>query len=646
MKRLALASMAATIISLPMMTQASAQTAAPDNVQSGRTIEAFLGSDLANVQGYPANTEVKMEVVRNGVVVGSKTATTDGDGFLEINHVGGADCWDEPATPDIMGGDVIRTTTAGDPEGVVDHATVRDVDINFDAEDGMVTDPAAGTITIKGHARSLENAPIEAGDALELRLNKGSTDLWDSNNRKDLREDVGANVQPDGSFTHVLNVSPQDAQDWQNSPGEVFLEWSAGAGAGEEEEVSPPAIFVADEGEGGIPGCPATAEDAMTQSSSQFINTETVQQDFTLSGVAFGATGVQVSVPGMEQPVDAVLNPGAFDPNDPAAVKQHQTWTAAIPPSALANIPEGEFQASATFQGEGVRNTPSTLSLIKDTVRPAEPTATPPGGSYNTQQNVSLETEDGASIHYRLNGTDPTPASPKFSQPIPVSSSQTVKAIAVDKSGNSSGVSSFDYVIRQATSLEFNASSPVLTFGQPTALSGTLTSEGSPVAGKPVILEQKPAGEGSYSPVPGQPEGGIVTAAEGSFRLGGVKPEKNTVYRARFVTEAELKPSAVIERVNVKVRLTNATAATDLRLGGSRVIAGAVLPSHTGTVKVTIRRGATVVDTREVALSETSRYRLSYTPQATGRYSVSVSFARDADHLGNTSPVKSFRVIR
>lgn len=635
LKKLILASMTAAVICLPMTTnQAFAQTEAPDNVKNGRTVEAFLGSDLTNVQGYPPNTEVTMEVLRNGVVVGSKTMTTDAQGFMEINHVGGADCWDEPATPDIMGGDVIRTTTAGDAEGVTDHVTVRDVAIDFD---NVATDPAAGTITVTGHARSLENAPIEPGDVLELRLNKGGTDLWDSSNRKDLRENVSANVQPDGSFTHVLNVGQQDAQDWQNSPGEMFLEWSAGAGTGEEEEVAPPAIFVADEGEGGVPGCPPTAEDAMTQSSSQFINARMIeeQRSLTLSGVAFNATGVNVSVP------DGGQHAATLSSTD-----GHQTWTVEIPAGELAALPEGSFQASATFEGPGVRTTPSTLNLEKDTVLPADPTATPGAGSYNAQQAVTLNGEAGTDLHYTVNGSDPTATSPKFGQQLQVTASQTIKAISVDRAGNASGIATFDYVIRENTSLELGSTSAALNFGQRTTLSGTLTSEGAPLGNKPVILEQRAAGEGSFSPVPNQPAGGTVTAEDGSFSLAGVKPDKNTTYRARFSTEAGFKPSASSLQINVRVRVTNATSAKDLKLGRKRVIAGAVVPAHTGTVKVIIKKGTQVVATRNVALNDDSRYRLAYKPATVGRYSVSVIRARDADHLAGTSPTKVFRVIR
>ncbi|MBA2442073.1 MAG: chitobiase/beta-hexosaminidase C-terminal domain-containing protein [Rubrobacter sp.] len=634
-KKLILALMAAALLMLSVLAP-TAQAA----VKDGRSIEAFYGRDLVLIRGYSENTDVRVDVLRgaNDVVVGSTTQSTDETGELEINHGGAGDCWGDPVTPDIMPGDTVRTTVLdaqGNETGDVDSTTVRDVFVDFDKA-VVGTD----TITVEGHARSLDNAPIVPGsDALELRLNAAGF-TWDANNgRKDLREDVAGSLNPDGSFTHVFNVSAADAGNAQASGFDQIMEWSLAPTDPGVEASSEITVF--DEDEGVPPGCPARAQDALTQSSHPVVNLETVQQDMTLSGTSYGATGVKVSVPGGAQH-DATLLPV-----DPAAPDGHQTWTAAIPASELAALPQGEFLASAAFEGAGVRTTPSTLSILKDTEAPANPTATPKAGSYNTQQAVTLNGEDGAAIHYTVNGTDPTKTSREFGAQIQVTASQTIKALAVDKAGNQSEVASFAYTIREATALELNSSRPDLTFGQATTLSGKLTSEGNALAGKPVILERRPAGASGYSPVPGQPADGLVTGADGSFRLTGVKPDKNTAYRARFVTQAEFKPSASpIERVNVKVRISNATPTTDLKLGGSRVISGQVSPAHTGSAKVTVKRGTTVVATKVVSLSDTSRYRLSFKPASTGNYSVSASFAKDADHLGNTSPVKSFKVIR
>lgn len=126
----------------------------------------------------------------------------------------------------------------------------------------------------------------------------------------------------------------------------------------------------------------------------------------------------------------------------------------------------------------------------------------------------------------------------------------------------------------------------------------------------------------------------------------GVKPDKNTVYRVSFATAADLKLSSSIARINVKVKITNATSTKNISLGGRKLIVGAVRPDHSDTVRVIVKRGTNVVATRNVSLNDSSRYRFSYKPNARGRYSVSVSVARDADHLAGTSPAKSFRVTR
>lgn len=57
------------------------------------------------------------------------------------------------------------------------------------------------------------------------------------------------------------------------------------------------------------------------------------------------------------------------------------------------------------------------------------PTFTPPGGSYTTPQNVSINcTTSGASIKYTTDGTEPTESSSEYSGPINVNSSMVIKA--------------------------------------------------------------------------------------------------------------------------------------------------------------------------------------------------------------------------
>lgn len=81
------------------------------------------------------------------------------------------------------------------------------------------------------------------------------------------------------------------------------------------------------------------------------------------------------------------------------------------------------------------------------------------------------------------------------------------------------------------TDLTLNANPETLQPGRSTRLSGKLaTSRGNALPGEEVILEQRPAGtDGAFREL-----ATLTTKPDGTFRLSGVEPSKDTVYRARF----------------------------------------------------------------------------------------------------------------
>ena len=197
-----------------------------------------------------------------------------------------------------------------------------------------------------------------------------------------------------------------------------------------------------------------------------------------------------------------------------------------------------------------------------------------------------------------------------------------------------------------AASLTLSASPAKIDHGKKTTLSGKLTSGSEPVPGKRVIVEQKPAGATKFSKTPGQPTAGLLTNSQGNFKLTGVAPKKNTDYRLRFAGAKGLKAStSPVQRVGVKVVLTLDAPPASVKAGSAVRLTGSVTPSHTGTVKLLIKRGTSTVATRDVELGS-SRYALSYKPASTGNYSVAASFARDDDHLGDRSPIRKFKAVR
>ena len=80
------------------------------------------------------------------------------------------------------------------------------------------------------------------------------------------------------------------------------------------------------------------------------------------------------------------------------------------------------------------------------------PTFSPTAGSYAATQSVKLsDATSGATIYYTTNGTAPTTSSTLYTGPISLSSSGTLKAIAVAAGLTNSAVGSATYTIQQAT---------------------------------------------------------------------------------------------------------------------------------------------------------------------------------------------------
>lgn len=83
--------------------------------------------------------------------------------------------------------------------------------------------------------------------------------------------------------------------------------------------------------------------------------------------------------------------------------------------------------------------------------RVAAPVFTPGAGAVLAGTKVSIATTtEGASIHYTVDGTEPTADSALYTEPIEVSEAMTIKAIAVKEGAENSEVVVAEYTIREA----------------------------------------------------------------------------------------------------------------------------------------------------------------------------------------------------
>lgn len=92
------------------------------------------------------------------------------------------------------------------------------------------------------------------------------------------------------------------------------------------------------------------------------------------------------------------------------------------------------------------------------------PTYSLASGTYNEPQTVSLSAADGCTIYYSTDGSDP---SIEYTEPISVTATTTIKAIARDAEGRESDVAKATYTIEAATVLKEYTSIAALIAARP-----------------------------------------------------------------------------------------------------------------------------------------------------------------------------------
>ena len=116
----------------------------------------------------------------------------------------------------------------------------------------------------------------------------------------------------------------------------------------------------------------------------------------------------------------------------------------------------GEGVTSLSFYAVDAAGNKAAIQTVNYTVDLTVPTVTasPAGGSYNALQSVNLTASDNLdsnpTIYYTTDGSDPTTASTRYTGPISVVKTTTLKFIAVDAAGNHSNICNETYTIPDA----------------------------------------------------------------------------------------------------------------------------------------------------------------------------------------------------
>ena len=370
--------------------------------------------DAVEITNDPA-TAITVNVLRNGVQIGTSSGVTDAAGNYNLNTVGGP-CF-TGSTPLILNGDVVQVITAAGGEQTT----------TVGLTGGTPVD-AGGVIQIHGTAMDVTGAPLPVG-LIQARITNANR--FSNGKRVLLAGNGGANgtltYDTPGGTAFTASFPGLTAADFAMAlTSAVRIDYRATVADGTIYNV------------GGVPAvaaqCAFTAPLAsygVTAADHTGINAGNIGLPVTLSGAATDATAVTATLTDSANNVASVIATVT-----PAAGPQ--TWMATFSAAQLAGLVDGPITAAGSYTTANGVVTGTTLTLQKKLTLPVAPTMSPVAGVYTKAQVVSLSNPDPAAvIHFTTDGTAATAASPIYSAPFnaPMGTT-TVRAVAVDVAGN------------------------------------------------------------------------------------------------------------------------------------------------------------------------------------------------------------------
>jgi Chitobiase/beta-hexosaminidase C-terminal domain len=378
---------------------------------------------LVEMDGLGGDVGDTVSLRRNGVTIATGTVDgISGEAGVNAGHIGVDEgdpaapvtgCWDG-FTPQMLPGD---TVVIGAEQRVVPNITAQAPVLE------------GGQVVVRGTATSGDltklGATIEAPDG--NRFNDGF-----SGGQFITAADHGAFSRDGASWIARWTLNEADTQ--RALAGHAVGEIADPEPDPATDEVLTAFKYVAGAEPGPVEACAADAPyrpNEVSDLSRDVINIANAGDAIVVSGKA------QPNVTG----VTVVLTDSAGQTAQAVATRSGTTWTASLPAGTLA---DGEITASARYTIGGGTVGGATRTLAKDTVAPAAPWSSILADTYPSPVNVAL---NGEGIRYTTDGSEPTAASTRYTGPIAVGQTTTIKAISVDAAGNASPDSTLPFVI-------------------------------------------------------------------------------------------------------------------------------------------------------------------------------------------------------
>jgi hypothetical protein len=247
---------------------------------------------------------------------------------------------------------------------------------------------------------------------------------------------------------------------------------------------------------------------AITVSSSETLNAIAVATGFSQSATASATYSLVAATPTFSPAAGTYSSAQTVTISDTTPGATIYYTTNGTTPTTSSSVYSGAINVSAseTLNAIAVATNYSnsavgTAAYVIGGQAAATPTFSPAGASYTTAVTVSInDATSGSTIYYTTNGTTPTTSSSVYTAPIPVSTNQTLNAIAVASGYSTSNVGTSVYSIMAATPVfspapgTYNGAQTV-TISDPTAgvsiyytTNGTTPTTSSSVYSGPITI--------------------------------------------------------------------------------------------------------------------------------------------------------------